>query len=111
MIFRIFTVHFVQVNGVSDGFSSKPDTVPIVGKSEQATQTCAELNPNSSTEAAGPKPQSCDHCGITFDSAILYMMHVGYHSPADPKTCAKCEKRYETSVEFFMHLMYYPHLQ
>ena len=56
---------------------------------------CAQLNSD----------MKCRYCGVTFDDDVIYSIHMGCHSHADPFICNLCGKQCENKYCFYTHIM------
>ncbi|XP_077996221.1 uncharacterized protein LOC144449547 [Glandiceps talaboti] len=54
------------------------------------------------------KRRTCEHCEITYDNMMLYIMHRGFHGPRGRFHCSICGKLCSTSIEFNVHLSRHP---
>lgn len=51
----------------------------------------------------------CKYCDIFFKDAIIYTIHMGYHSCDDAFKCNMCGEKCETPVGLFVHMARHPH--
>lgn len=63
-----------------------------------------EEDKNETTISQESKTNYCSFCAIKFEDAILYSIHMGFHSSNNPFTCKKCRIVCENRVSFYMHL-------
>jgi hypothetical protein len=47
---------------------------------------------------------SCQFCGIAFQHAVMYSVHMGYHGIQDPFKCSLCGEQAADALAFFLHI-------
>ncbi|XP_017073612.2 protein hunchback [Drosophila eugracilis] len=66
--------------------------------------TSAVTAPPSGTPAAAGAIYECKYCDIFFKDAVLYTIHMGYHSCDDVFKCNMCGEKCDGPVGLFVHM-------
>ncbi|CAD5221989.1 unnamed protein product [Bursaphelenchus xylophilus] len=53
--------------------------------------------------------QECEHCGITFNDDVMYILHKKLHSEENPWKCGLCEKQCSDKISFATHIVHDGH--
>ncbi|XP_070570669.1 uncharacterized protein [Ptychodera flava] len=59
----------------------------------------------SSGQAAGSRTWRCEHCGVTFEDNVMFIIHMGCHSNQNPFQCNSCGKLCQNRVDFMLHFI------
>ncbi|KAH8248166.1 hypothetical protein KR038_003812 [Drosophila bunnanda] len=84
----------------SNGNSSSNSTNSNASSNGNAGAT----NPASGTPAAAGAIYECKYCDIFFKDAVLYTIHMGYHSCDDVFKCNMCGEKCDGPVGLFVHM-------
>jgi hypothetical protein len=103
----------------SNGTDSPPSAAAAIAVSSPADVSVkvgiAAENPAVPHEAASPPgllgqpagaaaAASCQFCGIAFQHAVMYSVHMGYHGFQDPFKCSLCGEQAADALAFFLHI-------
>ncbi|XP_030374463.1 protein hunchback [Scaptodrosophila lebanonensis] len=99
----------------SSGNSSNASTSSSTSSSNQAATTTTPASNsggsnnsnnsnNSGTPAAAGAIYECKYCDIFFKDAVLYTIHMGYHSCDDVFKCNMCGEKCDGPVGLFVHM-------
>ncbi|XP_016961154.1 protein hunchback [Drosophila biarmipes] len=107
------TAHVPQANtsasstasssGNSSNASSNSNGNSSSNSSSNGT-TSAVAAPPSGTPAAAGAIYECKYCDIFFKDAVLYTIHMGYHSCDDVFKCNMCGEKCDGPVGLFVHM-------
>ncbi|KAL5273553.1 hb family protein [Megaselia abdita] len=74
---------------------------------EEPKETAATSTPSPAPAPASPPSSNlfeCKYCDIFFKDAVLYTIHMGYHSCDDVFKCNMCGEKCEGPVGLFVHM-------
>ncbi|XP_067643222.1 protein hunchback [Eurosta solidaginis] len=95
------------VNTACSRNTSTNSTASSSGNSSNASSTSSNTS-SSSTTANGPPAlgtmYECKYCDIYFKDAVLYTIHMGYHSCDDVFKCNMCGEKCDGPVGLFVHM-------
>ncbi|XP_037822439.1 protein hunchback [Lucilia sericata] len=86
--------------------TSSTSTASSSGNSSNSSSTAsssASTTANSSPSAT-PTMYECKYCDIFFKDAVLYTIHMGYHSCDDVFKCNMCGEKCDGPVGLFVHM-------
>ncbi|XP_037731380.1 protein hunchback [Drosophila subpulchrella] len=90
-------------SGNSSNASSNSNANSSSNSSSNGT-TSAVAAPPSGTPAAAGAIYECKYCDIFFKDAVLYTIHMGYHSCDDVFKCNMCGEKCDGPVGLFVHM-------
>uniref|UniRef100_A0A1I8MWI3 Protein hunchback n=1 Tax=Musca domestica TaxID=7370 RepID=A0A1I8MWI3_MUSDO len=86
--------------------TSASSTASSSGNSSNSSSTSTSSNSNSSSAGNSPNTTmyECKYCDIFFKDAVLYTIHMGYHSCDDVFKCNMCGEKCDGPVGLFVHM-------
>ncbi|XP_034475652.1 protein hunchback [Drosophila innubila] len=80
--------------------SASASATASVSSSSSATGSSSNSNSNNNS----PAIYECKYCDIYFKDAVLYTIHMGYHSCDDVFKCNMCGEKCDGPVGLFVHM-------
>ncbi|XP_075146722.1 zinc finger protein hunchback [Haematobia irritans] len=85
--------------------TSASSTASSSGNSSNSSSTSASNSSSSAvTSPANTTMYECKYCDIFFKDAVLYTIHMGYHSCDDVFKCNMCGEKCDGPVGLFVHM-------
>ncbi|XP_017058619.1 protein hunchback [Drosophila ficusphila] len=91
-------------NSQSNGNSSNSSSSSSSGSNGTTSAGSNSAAPPSGTPAAAGAIYECKYCDIFFKDAVLYTIHMGYHSCDDVFKCNMCGEKCDGPVGLFVHM-------
>lgn len=89
-------------SGNSSNASTNSNPVPAATVATSATVSSSSTSTSASSSA--PAIYECKYCDIYFKDAVLYTIHMGYHSCDDVFKCNMCGEKCDGPVGLFVHM-------
>lgn len=85
--------------------TSASSTASSSGNSSNSSSTSSNNSSSSTTNSpSNPTMYECKYCDIFFKDAVLYTIHMGYHSCDDVFKCNMCGEKCDGPVGLFVHM-------
>ncbi|CAD5216024.1 unnamed protein product [Bursaphelenchus okinawaensis] len=63
----------------------------------------------SESQISHDERHDCEHCGISFDDGVMFMLHKQLHSAENPWKCGLCERQCSDKISFATHIVHDGH--
>lgn len=83
---------------------SAPVSASVTANSNANANINASVSSSSSAAGSSPAIYECKYCDIYFKDAVLYTIHMGYHSCDDVFKCNMCGEKCDGPVGLFVHM-------